>query len=196
MIRSLTLAGIALLSTSALAASRSYTFDPLHSIPHFTVEHLGFAPLHGRFDKMSGKATIDAAARSGNLEVKILASSINTGDASRANGSRSRDDHVKSADFFNVAEFPEIVFRSTRVNFKGEDVESVEGNLTILGVSKPVKLTATSFKCGAHPASKKAMCGGQFETTIKRSDWGMKYGAPVAIGDTVKLMLPFEAAQD
>lgn len=176
----------------AWAAPQTYVLDPLHSYPHFSVNHLGMAQMTGRFDKTTGTVTIDTAAKKGSLEVKVATASINTGDSKRENGARSRDDHLKSADFFNVAEFPEMTYKSTALHFSGETLTSVDGNLTLMGVTKPVKLTVTSFKCGAHPFNKKPMCGADASTTIKRTDFGMKFGIP-AIGDEVKIWLSIEA---
>lgn len=183
---------VCLFPLAAMAAPTTYVMDPLHSYPNFTINHLGMSTIHGRFDKMAGKITLDQAAKTGSLEAKIASASVNTGDVKRSDGSRSRDEHLRAADFFNSAEFPELVYKSTKLNFKGDDVESVEGTLTMLGVTKPVKLTVTSFKCGPHPFTKKPMCGADAQTMIKRTDWGMKFGVP-AIGDDIKLTFSVEA---
>ena len=183
---------VCLFPLAAMAAPTTYVMDPLHSYPNFTINHLGMSTMHGRFDKMAGKITLDQAAKTGSLEAKIASASINTGDSKRADGSRSRDEHLRSADFFNSAEFPELVYKSTKLNFKGDDVESVEGTLTMLGVTKPVKLTVTSFKCGPHPFTKKPMCGADAQTMIKRTDWGIKFGVP-AVADDIKLTFSIEA---
>lgn len=177
---------------SAMAAPQTYNVDPLHSFPNFTVNHLGMATLHGRFDKMSGKIVLDQAGKTGSLEARIATASVSTGDGKRADGTRSRDEHLRAADFFNSAEFPEMVYKSTKLNFNGEVLESVEGTLTLLGVTKPVKLQVTSFKCGPHPFNKKPMCGANVEGTIKRTDFGMKFGVP-AIADDIKLAIGIEA---
>ncbi len=181
-----------LLPLTVSAAPVTYVMDPLHSFPNFSVNHLGMSTIHGRFDKMTGTITLDQAAKTGSLEAKIASASISTGDAKRADGTRARDEHLRSADFFNSAEFPDVVFKSTKFNFKGDEVESVDGTLTMLGVSKPVKLNVTSFKCAPHPFSKKPMCGADAQTSFKRTDWGMKFGVP-GIADDVKLNLNIEA---
>ena len=183
---------VCLLPLSALAAPTTYVMDPLHSFPNFTVNHLGMSTIHGRFDKMTGTITLDQAAKTGSLEAKIASASINTGDAKRADGTRARDEHLRSADFFNSAEFPDVVFKSTKFNFKGDDLESVDGTLTMLGVTKPVKLNVVAFKCAPHPFSKKPMCGADVQTSFKRTDWGMKFGTP-GIADEVKLSINIEA---
>lgn len=174
------------------AAPVTYNIDPLHSFPNFNVGHLGMTTLHGRFDRMTGKVVLDPAAKNGSLEVKIQTASVSTGDGKRADGTRSRDDHLRAPDFFNSGEFPEMVYKSTKINFAGDKPESVEGTLTLLGVSKPVKLNVTSFNCGPHPFTKKAMCGAVVEGAIKRTDFGMKFGVP-AISDEVKLAISVEA---
>ena len=140
---------------ASLASPLTYNFDPVHSFPTFTVNHLGMTNIVGRFDKMTGKITLGMAAKTGSIEAKIATATVNTGEAKRTDGARSRDEHLRSADFFNTAEFPEMVYKSTKFNFKGEDVESIEGTLTLLGVTKPVRLNVTSFKCAPHPFSKK-----------------------------------------
>jgi polyisoprenoid-binding protein YceI len=192
MSRLTTIALACLCPLSVLAAPQTYAIDTFHSFPNFTINHLGMATLHGRFDKMSGKIVLDSAAKTGSLEAKIATATISTGDGKRADGGRSRDDHLRSADFFNTAEFPDMVYKSTKFNFNGEALESIDGHLTLLGVTKPVKLQVTSFKCGPHPFTKKPMCGADVAGTIKRTDFGMKYGAP-AISDEVKLAIGVEA---
>ena len=92
----------------------------------------------------------------------------------------------------NVAEYPRMTYKSTGVKFNGDNLATVEGNLTLLGVTKPLRLTVTAFKCGAHPFNKKPMCGADVEGTIKRTDFGMKFGVP-GISDEVKLMIGVEA---
>jgi polyisoprenoid-binding protein YceI len=175
-----------------MAAPVTYVIDPIHSFPNFSIGHLGMTQIHGRFERMTGKVVLDTAAKTGSLEVKIPTATVSTGDAKRADGARSRDEHLRAADFFNSAEFPDMVFKSTKLNFAGEKLESVEGNLTLLGVTKPVKLAVTSFACGPHPFTKKPMCGTYVEGAIKRTDFGMKFGVP-AIADEVKLAIGVEA---
>ncbi|HEY5995211.1 MAG TPA: YceI family protein [Gallionellaceae bacterium] len=172
----------------AAHASDSYTIDPPHTFAHFTVNHLGFSTMHGRFDKTSGKATLDMAAKTGSVEISIESGSISTGFA-------KRDDHLKSPDFFNAAEFPAITFKSKKFNFKGDAPASIEGELTLLGVTKPVTLTVTEFKCGTNPMSKKYECGAGATAQIKRSDFGMKAFLP-AVGDDIKLEFELEANKD
>lgn len=108
---------------------------------------------------------------------------------------RARDDHLRQADFFNSAEFPRMTYKSTAAKFNGDNVAEVDGQLTLLGVSRPLQLKLERWRCGPHPVSKREMCGGNASGTIRRSDFGMKYGVP-AIGDEVKLYIEFEAYKD
>lgn len=172
----------------ATYAADSYSMDPQHTYAHFSVNHLGFSTMQGRFDKSSGKVILNRAAKNGSVDVTIEAASITTGFG-------KRDDHLRSPDFFNVAEFPNLTYKSSAVRFKGDTPVSVEGNLTLLGVTKPVTLTIHSFKCGNHPMNKKELCGADASAQIKRSDFGMKFGLP-NVGDDIKLVFEVEAYKD
>jgi len=178
--------------SSTWAAPQTYVLDSTHSFPNFMINHLGMTTVYGRFDRMTGKVVFDPAAKNGSVDIRVQTASVSTGDGKRTDGGRSRDDHLRSPDFFNSAEFPEMSFKSTRLNFQGDKLESVDGNLTLLGVTKPVKFHAANFNCGPHPFNKKAMCGALLEGAIKRTDFGMKYGVP-AISDEVKLAIGVEA---
>ncbi|MCJ0761607.1 YceI family protein [Variovorax terrae] len=203
MTRSKLALALALLPLAAAAAPETYGIDPVHSYPHFAVNHLGMSTIQGRFDRMSGKITVDRSTRTGALEVKIDTASLTTGDAKHEAGSwatknygpRSRDEHLRSADFFNVAEFPEATYKSSRLVFSGDNLEAIEGNLTLLGVTKPLKLSITAFKCGPHPFTRKEMCGADAVAVFKRSDFGMKaFVGPVS--DEVKLSINVEAYKE
>lgn len=195
MKKTLAILAAAALPTLAVAAPEAYTIDPTHTYPNFTVEHWGLSTMYGRFDKTAGKFSFDRAAKTGSVELTIDAASINTGDNERAGRPRSRDEHLRAADFFNVAEFPRITFRSTKVNFGAELPTSVEGTLTMLGVSKPVTLTFERFRCAQNPFNKKDRCGGNAVGKIKRSDFGMKTAIP-AVGDELVLNIGFEGDRD
>jgi polyisoprenoid-binding protein YceI len=184
-----------LVPAAAAASPETYTLDPAHAIPSFSVSHFGISTVTGLFGNVTGKFTIDRTAKTGALEVRIPTATISTGDAKRADGKRSRDEHLRATDFLNAAEFPEMTYKSTKFNFAGDKVESVEGNLTLLGVSRPVRLVAASVTCGANPFNKKDMCGGDFTGSLKRSEFGMKFGIP-AIADEVKLVIAVEAYRE
>ena len=185
-IHALTVLALAV-SVSAQAAD-SYTIDSRHTFPVFEVNHLGFSTQRGRFNKSAGKITLDTAAKSGNVDLTIDSGSIDM-------GIEKWDEHMKSPDFFDAAKHPTITFKSSKIKFDGDKVVGADGDLTLLGVTKPVTLAMSGFRCGEHPMLKKIVCGVDATTTIKRSDFGMKYGLP-AIGDEVKLIVPVEAIKD
>lgn len=189
------LAAAAVLPLSAVAAPETYTIDPYHTFPNFQVNHLGFSNMWGHFGKTTGKMTIDHAAKTGSLDLAVETTSITTGDTERGSRPRTRDEHLRTPDFFNVAEFPRMTYKSTAVKFNGDNPAVIEGNLTLLGVTKPLSLTVENFKCGPNPTNKREMCGGNASGTLKRSDFGMKFGIP-AIGDDLKLYVGFEAYKE
>ena len=180
---------------AALAAPESYTMDPYHTYAHFEVDHNGLSNMRGRFDKSSGKFTVDRAAKSGSVELTVETVSISTGDSDKGARPRARDEHLRTADFFNVAEFPRMSFKSTGVRFAGDNPAEIAGSLTLLGVTKPLTLHVERWVCKDHPMNKKPICGGNASATLKRSDFGMKYGMP-NLGDELKLFLSFEAYKD
>jgi len=182
-----------MLPLAAAADAENYAVDPFHTVPYFEVDHLGFATMRGRFDRATGKFTIYRAAKTGSVELEIPTATVNTGDTDRAGRPRTRDEHLRGADFFNVQEFPTMTFKSTKVVFKGEDPATIEGNLTLLGVTKPVTLHLARWKCGPdiRTQGKRYQCGGNATGSFKRSDFGMKYGLPTAVGDEVSLWMSF-----
>jgi len=182
------LAACLLVAPGAVFAADYYDIDPAHTFPHFAVSHLGFSTLYGRFDMTVGKMMIDRENDTGFVDVKIAAVSVNTGHI-------KRDDHLRSTDFFNVMEFPNITYKSTKIHYEGAEAATIDGNLTILGVRKPVTLKVSHIRCGTNPMTKKATCGFEAAADIKRSDFGMKFGSP-GIGDDVKMWFEVEAIKD
>jgi len=180
---------------AAGAATDSYTFDPLHTSISFAIDHQGLSMIHGRFSKYSGKFTIDRAAKTGGVELTVETASVDTNDNDKGSRPRSRDEHLRSADFFNAAEFPRMTYKSTHVVFAGDTPTVVEGNLTLLGVTKPVAITMERFRCNPPTATAKERCGGSAAAKIKRSDFGMKRGIP-SIGDEVLRSFGFEGDKD
>ena len=180
---------------AAVAAPENYTMDPYHTYPQFEVSHLGFSNMRGRFDRTTGKFTVDRAAKTGSLELVVQTASISTGDNDKGSRPRARDEHLRSPDFFNVAEFPTMTFKGTGVRFQGDNVASIDGQLTLIGVTRPLTITMDFWKCGPHPGNKREMCGGNAHGTFKRSDFGMKFGIPGA-GDELTLWIEFEGFKD
>jgi polyisoprenoid-binding protein YceI len=185
-----TLAALAVSAAFALpaAAADSYTIDASHTYPGFEINHLGFSTMRGTFDATSGSVTLDPAAKGGSIEITIDTGSIDTGHA-------KRDEHLKGEEFFNVAQFPSMTYKAAKLRFNGDKLAGADGELTLLGVTKPVSLTVTSFNCGVHPMNKKQVCGANATATIKRSEFGMKTYVP-AVGDEVKISIEVEAVKN
>ncbi len=186
MFQRLAVAAFATLPALALAAEETYVIDPVHSQPQWEARHIGFSNQHGSFGKSSGKIVLDRAAKKGAVDITIDTTSIRTYDA-------RLDAAVKGERYFNVEKFPTITFKSTSVAFDGDKVVGIDGDLTMLGVTRPVALKVSGFACGEQPFNKKPMCGAEATATIKRSEFGMteglKFGTPA---DEIKLTLPVE----
>lgn len=172
----------------ASAEIETYTVDPDHTFPSYEIGHFGYSLQRGRFDKTSGKITLDSAAKKGSANITIDTASIDTGH-------KKLEEHLRGEDFFNVAKHPQMTFKATQLTFDGDKVTGAAGELTLLGVTRPVTLKAEQFNCAVHPMLKKKMCGAELTTTIKRSDFGMKYGLP-ALSDDVLLRVNVEAIKD
>jgi polyisoprenoid-binding protein YceI len=175
------------LSAPALAAD-SYTIDPRHTFPMYEISHFGWSTQRGRFEKATGKITLDRAAKRGTVEVSIDVASVHT-------GVDKLDEHLRSEDFFNATKHPTMTFKSKQVNFGGDKPASVDGEFTMLGVTRPLTLTIDTFHCAPNPFAKKEACGADAVATIKRSEFGMTSLLP-GLGDEVKLVISVEALKD
>jgi len=179
---------IAATAVPAVAAPETFTIDARHTFPVFEVNHLGFSLQRGRFNQTTGKIAIDREAGTGSIEITIQAASIDM-------GIEKWDEAMRGEDYFNAAEHPTIVFRASKVAFDGAKVSGAEGDLTLLGVTRPVRVAFEGFSCGHHPINKRALCGGNATVQIKRSEFGMLKGLP-GIADDVRIVIPVEAFRD
>lgn len=183
LIAAAAVAGAALLST-AHAAPVKYEIEPSHTYPSFAAPHLGISWWRGKFNSTKGTVMLDKAGKAGTVDIVIDAKSLDFGH-DKMNG------HAMGADFFNVEKFPEITY-SGKLVFTGDVPTAVDGQLTLMGVTKPVKLDIASFKCITHPMIKREVCGADASGSFNRADFGMtKY----ADGDAgmVKLAIQVEA---
>jgi polyisoprenoid-binding protein YceI len=187
MYRKLALAIAAFGLTLPVGAQEVYVSDPPHTWAFFETGHLGISWVRGRF-KTNTKVTLDRAAKNGSIDAVIDATSVDTGH-------EARDKHVRSADYLDVEKFPTITFKSNSLKFDGDNLVGADGDLTVMGVTRPVSLKVALFRCIQHPANKKDMCGADASTAIKRSEFGIKRGA-VGIGDDVKISIQIEAYKD
>lgn len=178
---------ILLVVSAPVLAAETYHLDPVHSSVVFRVKHLGVAYVYGRFNNPVGKLVFDEKMPS-NSSIDV---SVSVADVDTANG--KRDTHLKSPDFFNAESFPGITFRSGSFKKTGMDTYAVSGDLTLLGVTRPLTVVARQTGAGKDP------WGGfrrGFETsfTVKRSDFGMDFMLN-GVSDEVELQVSFEAVR-
>jgi len=170
---------------TASAFAQTYNIEPNHTYPSFEADHMGISVWRGKFTKTSGTVTLDRAAKTGALDIVIDANSIDFGHS-------KLNDHAKGPDMFNVAKFPTISYKSKSIQFDGDKPVAVDGELTLLGVTKPVKLAINKFKCIQHPMFKREVCGADATAEFKRTDFGLNYGTPM-FAPEVKLAIQVEA---
>ena len=171
--------------SSAVAAPVTYNVDQSHTYPRFSYSHLGLSSQTSSFSKTTGTVVFDAAAKTGSVDITIDMKTVNTGFAD-FNG------HIQGEDFLDTAKFPTATFKSSRVVFEGDKPKSIEGTLTIKGVSKPVTLTVTSFAALQHPMAKKQALGANAYTVIKRSEFNAGKYVPL-VSDEVRIDISIEA---
>ena len=182
---SLATALFAALAGSAIAAPVTYGVDGSHTFPRFSYSHFGYSTQLSSFKNTTGKVVFDAEAKTGSVDITIDMKSVNT-------GFEDFNGHIQGEDFLDTAKFPTATFKSTKVVFEGDKPKSIDGVLTIKGVSKPVTLTVTSFQAMPHPMMKKPALGANAFTTIKRSEFGAGKFAPY-VGDEVRIDIAIEA---
>jgi len=171
----------------ALAESEKFVFDKKHTQILFFVNHMGFSNSNGKFLGFDGSFNFDAAKPAeGNVSLVIDTNSLNMDDA-------KWEEHLKDKNFFNTGSFPTMTFKSTKVTMTGEKTAKLTGDLTLLGVSKPVTLDVVLNKCGEHPMSHAKTCGFSATGNLKRTDWGMKAYVPM-VSDDVQLRIEVEAS--
>jgi polyisoprenoid-binding protein YceI len=189
MKNALPVAMLALMTGSALAAPVKYDVDPSHTHPSFETDHFGgLSVWRGRFDKTTGTIEFDKDKATGTVEITIDTSSVDFGHA-------KLDEHVKSAEILDVGKFPTATYKGTLVKFKDGAPTEVDGQLTLHGVTKPVKLTINQFKCMINPMSKKEVCGADASATFKRSDFGVNWGDTYGFKQDVKLQIQIEGVR-
>lgn len=178
---------LSLPATAALAAPVTYQIDPRHTFPSFEVDHLGGVSVwRGKFDHSAGKVVLDREAKSGTIEVSIETGSVDF-------GLEDLNKHVRSNEMLDVEKFPTATYKGEFSHFEAGAPTEVKGLLTLHGVTKPVALTITQFKCIQHPMLKKEVCGADAAGSFDRSEFGVSYGAQYGFKQEVKLRIQVEA---
>lgn len=186
---SLALPSCALVLTPVVAAPVSYDIDPAHTYPSFEADHMGgLSTWRGKFTKTQGTIVLDQAAKTGSVDVTVDAASVDFGHV-ELNG------HAKAPDMFNVAKFPTATYRGRITEFKGDAPSKIDGELSLLGVSKPLVLTVNSFKCMVNPMTQAPTCGADASGIFNRADFGFDFALDKGFKPEVVLRIQIEATQ-
>lgn len=171
---------------AAVAAPADYKIDADHTYATFAIDHHGASINRGRFGDVSGTVRFDKEARTGAIDITVQTAGVYS-------GSKGFDEHLRSADLFDVAKHPTMRFVSDRMVFEGERLVEVPGRLTLLGRTHPVTLEAKQFACYPNRRAKTEACGGDFEAVIDRTRWGMNYLVDVGMPKEVRITATIEA---
>lgn len=183
----LALAVVALTAGTAVAAPVKYNIDPNHTYPSFTADHMGgLSNWRGKIKSSCGTVTLDTAAQTGTVDVKMDMKDIDFGH-------EKMNTHAKSNEIFDVEKFPTATYTGKLTGFKNGAPTEVDGSLTLHGVTKPVKLKINSFACKPHPMLKKEVCGADVAGKINREDFGVSYGKAYGFKQDVELQIQVEA---
>jgi polyisoprenoid-binding protein YceI len=186
MIRTSVASALAVAAFGSAAEPATYSIDPTHTFVMFEVLHYETSTNRGRFDKKRGTIQVDRAARRGKVDITFDTAAVST-------GTLVFDRQLQSRDFLNSVEFPTARFVSDEFVFDGDRVSALVGQFTLLGKTLPLTLKAIRFNCYESPQLKREICGGDFETTFQRSQWGMTWGLDFGFPDTVHLLIQIEA---
>jgi len=177
---------VIVVSGARALAQSNFKVDPVHSFIVFKINHLNVSNAWGRFNDPQGTVVWDDNDPSkGRVEVSVQTAKVDTGNA-------KRDQHLKSPDFFNAAQFPTLSFKSNSITKKGDGEFEVSGDLTVHGVTKPV--TVTVRKVGEADTQMGHRAGWETMFTVKRSDFGMSF-MPGGIGDEVEIHVGIEGVK-
>jgi len=179
-----------LAAVTAHAAPATYVIDPAHTYPSFEADHFGgLSTWRGKFDRTSGKVTLDKAAGTGSVDITVDAASVDFGlDA--------MNEKARGNELFDVAKYPTATYRGTLAGFANGAPTKVEGSLTLHGVTRPLELTIKRFKCVPHPLYKRELCGADAYATFKRDAFGITAGKDYGFGMDVVLRIQVEALID
>lgn len=153
------------IAPAALAEPERYAIDPEHTYPSFEFPHMGISVWRGKFTRSRGSITLDRTAGSGSVDVVVDAASIDFGH-------RVMNEVARGADWLNVDLHPTLRYAGT-IRFEGGTPAAVEGNLTLLGVTRPVELRIGAFKCIRHPFFRREVCGADASGSLDRAEFGM-----------------------
>lgn len=186
--RTLLAFALATLATAAAAAPAVYEIDPAHTFPSFEADHMGISTWRGKFNDSRGEITLDKAAARGSVKVVIDAASIDFGlDA--------MNDKARSAELFDTAKYPQATYSGELAEFRDGVPTRARGELTLHGVTRPVDLDITRFKCMPHPLNQRDWCGADATATFRRDEFGIDAGKDYGFDMNVTLRIQVEAVR-
>ncbi len=171
----------------AAAPAPSYTLDAGHTFVHWEVLHMGTSTTRGRFDRATGSVQFDPAAQRIDIGITVDTASVST-------GLEAFDKVMKGGPLLRVNEHPQAYFTARSAVWDGKVPRELRGEITLRGISRGLTLRALRFNCGFNPLFKKEVCGGDFEGTLKRSDFGMTLALPL-VADEVRLLVQVEGVR-
>jgi polyisoprenoid-binding protein YceI len=189
MIRRFYALGLMAVAAGSFAAPATYTIDPGHTYPAFEADHMGGLSLwRGKFRTTSGKVVLDLAAKTGEVDVTVQTASIDFGHD-------KMEEHAKGADMFDVAKFPTATYKGKISKWNGDVPVEVDGQLTLKGVTKPMKLTINSFLCKQN-MQRREVCGADASGTFSRDAFNLDYGKSFGFKMDTKLLISIEAVKN
>jgi polyisoprenoid-binding protein YceI len=184
MLKALFATTICAAACAVAAEPATFAIDPLHTIVTFEALHLGTSTQRGRLQAKEGTVTLDRAAKSGKADITLDMASISVLPPSLTG-------LLRGERAFNVAANPTAHFVADTFSFNGDKLATVAGNLTLNGKTQPVTLKATRFNCYENSQLKREVCGGDFEGTIQRSQYGLGF-LPQVTPDEIPLLIQVE----
>lgn len=185
--RALGLALAACIALPAVAAETTYRIDPEHTYPSFEADHMGgLSVWRGKFNKTEGTITLDKAAGSGSVDVRIDVASADFGHD-------ALNKEAQGASLFESDKYPQARYRGRLSGFRDGKPTEVVGEFSLHGVTRPLTLEIASFKCMPHPVFKREVCGADASASFQRDDYGMAAGKDYGFDMTVELRIQVEA---
>lgn len=180
---------LAAFAAPVAAAPASYTIDPTHTFPSFEADHMGISVWRGKFNRSSGTMQLDRDAGTGSVDVTVEIDSVDFGlDAMR--------EQALGTAFFDAARYPQARYRGTLVDFRDGAPTRVTGTLTLHGVTRPLDVAVSKFRCVPHPMHKRELCGADATATFDREQFGLTAGKDYGFDMDVALRIQFEAVLD
>jgi polyisoprenoid-binding protein YceI len=187
MFRMISMVGLMAVAGASVAEPATYNVDPSHTFPAFEADHMGGLSIwRGKFKSTSGKVVLDMAAKTGQVDITVDTASIDF-------GMPALDQHMTGADGLDSAKFPKATYKGTISKWNGDTPAEVDGQLTLHGVTRPLKLTINKFLCKPNPMSRRETCGADASATFSREDFGIDYGKNFGFNMDVKLLISIEA---